>query len=48
MAISVVANPNDTRVLIVMASPKRYQVRNANTIIPEPNPINLPGHNNPS
>ena len=39
---------NDTTVFKVIPSPKKYQVKNVNEIIPEPKAINLPGHNNPS
>ena len=48
MPIKLHAKNNDTIVFVVIPSPKRYQVKNVNEIIPEPNAINLPGHKRPS
>jgi len=35
-------------VLVVIPSPKKYQVKKVKEIIPEPKAMNLPGHNSPS
>jgi hypothetical protein len=35
-------------VFALIPSPIKYQVSILNTTIPEPNPMNLTGHNNPS
>ena len=48
MPIKLQAKNSDTIVFVVMPSPRKYQVKNVNEIIPEPNAINLPGHNKPS
>jgi hypothetical protein len=48
MQIKLHAKDNDTIVFKVIPSPRKNQVKNVNDIIPEPNAINLPGHNRPS
>ena len=48
MKTKVVAKNKLTNVLVDIPSPNIYQVKIAITIIPDPNPINLPGHNIPS
>ena len=48
MKTKVVAKTKLTNVLVDIPSPNIHHVKIAITIIPDPKPINLPGHNNPS
>ena len=48
MKTKVVAKAKLTKVLVDIPSPNTHHVKIAITIIPDPNPTNLPGHNKPS
>ena len=47
MHIIKVASIKDIVVLVLIPSPIKYQVKNANKRIPDENPMNLPGQTNP-